>query len=64
MSVEPYWMKHFGTTGPVGEAEQALAHELRVLDVKTADLTGQRGLIYKKIRAGRRADQSPIRKEA
>lgn len=51
---EPYWMKHFGTTGPSGEGEQKLAQSLIALDVEQERITAARSTIYKQIRAGRR----------
>lgn len=51
---EPYWMKHFGTTGPVGEEEQRLKRQLEALDKEQERITAARSAVYKQIRAGRR----------
>lgn len=56
---QPYWMKHFGVTGPTGEDEQKLAKRLELLDQEQERIMLARSAIYKQIRAVRRPAKQP-----
>lgn len=51
---EPYWMKHFGATGPRTDDEQNIVRQLEALDREQERVTTARSALYKRLRAGRK----------